>query len=192
MKRCDWATKSPQLMDYHDTKWGVPDYDEQSLFRDLSLEIMQAGLQWNLILKKLDGLDDIYHQFDFGYLAYHFEEVRRRALNDVRGIRNRSKIEAILTNAQIMAELEAQNIHFFDQLWQLVNYTPIDHLVSNDQVNLDEMKPMMEKFKRMFQKYHFKRVGPMTLYSFLQASGIVNDHDVECFRHDEILKYRGR
>ncbi|WP_252893499.1 DNA-3-methyladenine glycosylase I [Lentilactobacillus senioris] len=177
MNRCDWATKSPALLYYHDSQWGKPVTDPpQDLFAALCLEIFQAGLSWDTVLKYRLGLETALLNFDYQQLAQCNEVNVDEWMHDDRVIRNRTKLEAVIHNAKIVANLEKS---LTDLVWQPVNYTPIDHHLNKSVAELDYtefVKPFVSNFKQL----GFIRVGDKTMYSFLQAVGVVNDHIESC------------
>lgn len=183
--RCQWAEKSPQLLIYHDLEWGVPVTDETQLFENMCLEIFQAGLTWQLILKYREALRQAFCQFDplkVGGLS--LAEVKGLYLN-TRIIRNRQKIDAVIENAKVLTSLHELGWQLSDTLWQHVHGVPLDHqLVEGEKL---EIKLFVNDLAQTLKALGFKRIGLKTCYSLLQASGMVNDHLTTCYRHDEIL-----
>ncbi|WP_283678583.1 DNA-3-methyladenine glycosylase I [Lentilactobacillus sp. Marseille-Q4993] len=176
MKRCDWATKSPELMVYHDTVWGKPEKSEDKEFIALCLEIMQAGLTFQTVLKFADGMNEVFHGFDPEFLANCNENQIDNFLTDSRIIRNRAKVEAIVANAKLVWQKPEL---LTDLTWKRTNFETIDHLLKDTAapVNFTEfVSPYLKEFKAS----GFKRVGKTTLYSYLQAIGVVNDHIIDC------------
>ncbi|QBP18761.1 DNA-3-methyladenine glycosylase I [Acetilactobacillus jinshanensis] len=185
LERCSWANRDPLLQQYHDQEWGVPEYNEQQLFALLSLEIFQAGLQWKLILQKRDAIYQAFDNFDYSKVARYSGADLKRLLNNKKIIRNRLKIKAIISNAKRLVKLHHAGITLRHLTWSPVNNTPLDHLIVNNNEPLDYSK-FIEPFLIKFRYYQFKRIGPKTLYSYLQAVGVVNDHLTKCFRHSQI------
>ncbi|GAX04326.1 DNA-3-methyladenine glycosylase I [Secundilactobacillus pentosiphilus] len=184
--RCSWAEKSPQLLIYHDLEWGVPVHDERQLFENLSLEIFQAGLTWHLILKYREALRGAFEQFDPERLA-QITPVQLQALHhDHRIIRNQQKIDAVIENARVLSSLHELGWTLSDTLWQRVNGSPLDHHLKPKETLASDW--FVAELAQTLRQLGFKRVGPKTCYSLLQASGIVNDHLATCYRHDEITQ----
>lgn len=182
--RCPWAEKSPQLLIYHDLEWGVPVHDERQLFENLSLEIFQAGLTWHLILKYREALRGAFEQFEPDKLAQLTPVQLQDLYHDQRIIRNRQKIDAVIENARVLSSLHELNWSLSETLWQQVNGMPLDHHLKPAE-KLD-VEWFVSELAQTLRHLGFKRIGPKTCYSLLQASGIVNDHLAECYRHDEI------
>lgn len=183
--RCPWAEKSPQLLIYHDLEWGVPVFDERQLFENLCLEIFQAGLAWHLILKYRQALKQVFLDFDPEKLSVITPAKLQELYRDDRIIRNHQKIDAVIENARVLASLHELDWQLSDTLWQYVNGVPLDHhLVAEETIAIDWF---VAELAQTLRHLGFKRIGPKTCYSLLQASGMVNDHLTTCFRHDEIV-----
>lgn len=184
--RCAWAEKSPQLLIYHDLEWGVPVRDERQLFENLSLEIFQAGLAWQLILKYREALRHAFEDFEPERLALITPAKLQSLHQDKRIIRNQQKIDAVIENARVLSSLHELGWTLSATLWQRVNDMPLDHhLRSNDHL---ETEFFVAELAQTLRQLGFKRIGPKTCYALLQASGIVNDHLADCYRHDEITQ----
>lgn len=182
--RCHWAEKSPQLLIYHDLEWGVPVHDEQRLFENLSLEIFQAGLTWQLILKYRQALRQAFYQFDPQLIAQMNTKQVQGLYHDNRIIRNHSKIDAVIENSKVLTGLHQMGWSLSETLWQHVNAMPLDHHLAPGEAIVT--KPFVSTLTEQLKQLGFKRVGPKTCYALLQASGMVNDHLVDCYRHDEL------
>jgi enoyl-CoA hydratase len=185
MKRCSWVTDDKTYREYHDKEWGVPLFDNQKLFEMLILEGTQAGLSWITILKRRRAYQLAFDGFDPGIMARWDDAKIEALMADQSIIRNRLKIEAARSNAAAYMSMMDSGEDFADFLWSFVGGTPIqnswkDHGVIPSQTA--ESKAMAEKLKLK----GFKFVGPTICYAFMQAVGMVNDHLVECFRHQEI------
>ncbi|GLB47065.1 DNA-3-methyladenine glycosylase [Philodulcilactobacillus myokoensis] len=184
--RCPWATKSNLLIDYHDSEWGVPKTNERELFECLSLEMFQAGLTWNLILKKRPAFKNVFDQFKIEQVSQFNQNDYSRLMSDASIIRNRAKIIATIHNAKMLQKMHQNGMTLSKLTWQPVNFKPIDHhLKPGQEPNANEL---IKKYVKLFKKQGFKRVGPKTLYSYLQSIGVVNDHLITCFRHNQIKK----
>lgn len=182
--RCPWAEKSPQLLIYHDLEWGVPVHDERQLFENLSLEIFQAGLAWHLILKYREALRVSFAQFDPEKLACITPVQLQKLYHDKRIIRNQQKIDAVIENAKVLSSLHELGWTLSENLWHQVNDMPLDHHLKADETLTSDL--FVAELSQTLRHLGFKRIGPKTCYSLLQASGIVNDHLAQCYRHDEI------
>tara|TARA_B100000989_G_C19491114_1_gene449858 strand:+ start:837 stop:1412 length:576 start_codon:yes stop_codon:yes gene_type:complete len=185
--RCQWCLGNSLCENYHDKEWGVPIYDEQKLFESLTLEIFQAGLSWTTILQKRKNFYNSFDQFDYVKIAEYNSEKLNSLKKNSGIIRNKLKIEATINNAK--AFINIQNIHgsFAKFIWGFVDGKPI----TNGFKTLKETPtytPLSEKISKTLKKEGFKFLGPTIIYAFMQATGIVNDHLVGCFRYNEILE----
>lgn len=177
--RCAWANKSELEQTYHDTKWGKPLHDEQELFKMLCLEGMQAGLSWSLILTKYDNLCEAFADFDPHVLVTYDEQKIEELLRNEGIIRNRLKINSVILNARqyfILCEKYGSLDAF---LWSFVNYKPIINNWESES-EIPTSTPLAEAISKQLKKEGFKFIGPVIVYSLLQAVGIVNDHVVDC------------
>jgi DNA-3-methyladenine glycosylase I len=184
--RC-WNTDNPLYMKYHDEEWGTPIHDDKTLFEFLVLEGFQAGLTWELILKRREALRKAFDDFDPEKIAEYTDEDVRRLMNNPAVIRNRAKILATINNARRFKEIREDFCSFDDFVWQFVGGKPINHAFldfSNFPSESEESRAMCKELK----KRGFKFVGPTICYAFMQAVGLVNDHLVKCFRYDQIRK----
>ena len=181
--RCAWATISELDQKYHDEEWGVPCFDDQKLFEILTLEVMQAGLSWSTILKKREGFRESFEQFEIHKVSQFTKDDVETLLQNPNIIRHRQKIEATIQNAKIILQLQNQYGSFHEFLWSKFEHTPIiNHWERMTEVQ--SSTPLTEQLRKEFKKLGFKFIGPTTLYSFLQASGIINDHLDSCpFKH---------
>jgi DNA-3-methyladenine glycosylase I len=183
-RRCDWCIGDDLYEQYHDEVWGVPVYDRTTLFEFLTLEGAQAGLSWLTILRRQQGYRAAFDQFDISTVAA-YDDVRRQALmEDTRIVRNRLKIDSTINNAQRILALEAAGTAFPDYLWSFVDGQPIDNRHRN-LADVPASTPEAVKMSRDMKSRGFKFVGPTICYAFMQATGMVNDHLVGCFRHKQ-------
>lgn len=185
--RCDWAITHPLNKHYHDTEWGVPCFDDKILFEFLILEGMQAGLSWLTILKKRDNYHAALDGFDALKIARYTERKKQSLLNNAGIIRNRLKIDSIITNAKAYLNLREEGNTLSDYCWQFVDGKPIQ----NKWKTMKQMPAstnLSDQFSKDLKKRGFKFVGTTIFYSFMQATGMVNDHLVDCFRHHQIKK----
>ena len=171
-------------MDYHDREWGVPVYDEKALFEKLILDGFQAGLSWITILRKRKNFIRAFDGFEPELIACYGPEKIKMLMEDSGIVRNRQKIESTIPNAGAWLELRESGINFSDFLWQFVGGQPLIRHAAT----LSEIPAQTAEAKAMskaLQKANFTFVGPTICYAFMQATGMVNDHLVSCFRHEE-------
>ena len=175
--RCDWA-KSEIEQVYHDTKWGVPEYNDKELFKMLMLEGMQAGLSWITILKKMDALCEAFDNFDPDIVQHYDEHKEAELLQNENIIRNRLKIKSAAVNAKAYFEVSKEFGSFSNYLWQFVEHQPI---VNEWQTIKDvpAKTELSDKISKDLKKRGFKFVGSTIIYAFMQAVGMVNDHLVD-------------
>jgi len=177
--RCDWCTSNELYMDYHDSEWGIPNFDDQLLFEMLILEGAQAGLSWITILKKRENYRKAFDNFEPARIARYSEARQRKLLQNEGIVRNKLKIQATITNAKIYLEMQKNGESFSQFLWSFVDYKPIQ----NDFVMMSEVPAKTERSDAMskaLKQRGFKFVGSTICYAFMQASGMVNDHLVRC------------
>ncbi|MFT4058137.1 MAG: DNA-3-methyladenine glycosylase I [Legionella sp.] len=178
--RCPWVGSDPLYMDYHDHEWGVPLYDEHSLFELLILEGMQAGLSWFTILKKRENFRRAFDQFDAQKMALYDQKKSASLMTDTGIIRNRLKIQSAITNAQALLKMNAAGEDFSDYIWQFVDGKPIkNHWTEMRQV--PARTPISDVMSKDLKKRGFKFVGSTICYAFMQSVGLVNDHLVDCY-----------
>ena len=180
MERCTWATDTTEEMQaYHDDEWGRPVHEEQQLFELLTLESMQAGLSWAIILNKRETLRAAYDAFDYRKIARYDEKKILALLANPGVIRHRLKIQATITNAQVFQEIQAEFGSFDRYLWNFVDQQPIvNHWQHPEEVPAST--ELSQQISRALKKRGFKFLGATTVYSFLQAAGLVNDHLETC------------
>jgi len=185
LSRCAWAGDDPLYQKYHDKEWGVPLHSDKKLFEFLILEGMQAGLSWITILKKRQAFREAFDGFDFNKVAKYPDSKIEQLLDNPGIIRNKLKVNAAVTNAQAFIRIRKEFGTFNKYIWQFVDHQPLQ----NSWKNLQEMPaktPLAETITRDLKKRGFSFVGPTIVYSHMQATGMVNDHTRDCFRHQEI------
>lgn len=185
MKRCHWAGSNEKMQKYHDTVWGVPEYDDQCLFRKLVLDMNQAGLSWQTILNKMENFDQAYEQFEIEKVANFDAAKVESLLQDAEIIRNRRKIEASINNAQKILELQSAGLSFSDYLWSFTDHQILDGKRASA-AEVPAKTELSDRIANDLKQRGFKFVGSTTIYAFLQAVGIVNDHEKNCFRYREL------
>ncbi len=175
-KRCDWCTNDPLYVAYHDEEWGVPEKGERALFERLVLEGMQAGLSWFTVLKKRAHMVNRFHNFEPAQLAQTTESEMEDWLTDAGLIRHRGKIEAMVANARLVAEMNGE---FAQLLWSFVDGVPVQNAFTSLRsvpAETDQSRLMAKTLKKL----GFRFVGPTTCYAFMQSAGMVNDHLTSC------------
>ena len=187
MQRCDWVPVDNELYErYHDTEWGVPVYNDKSLFEFLILEGAQAGLSWLTILKRRDGYTQAFADFDANKVARFTPANVTRLTQDESIIRNRLKIESAVLNAQRFLEVQKEYGSFSNYQWQFVGGTPkLNQWGEGSQV--PAVTTEAEVFSKDLKKRGFRFVGPTIIYAHMQATGMVNDHTTNCFRYKELI-----
>ena len=187
MNRCAWGSSNPLMIEYHDTEWGVPLHDEQKLFEFLILEGMQAGLSWSTILNKRENFRRAFAGFDVVKVARFGKRDIKRLLKDAGIIRNRLKIEAAINNAQRFSEVQSEFGSFDAYIWGFVNGQPIKNRLKSLK-EIPARTPLSDAISKDLKQRGFKFVGSTIVYAHMQATGMVNDHTVDCFRYDEVGK----
>lgn len=180
MKRCSWVKENnPLYVAYHDQEWGIPLHDERALFELLCLETYQSGLSWETILNKRAAFRQTFHGYDAHQVAAMTDAELEGILQNPAVVRNRRKIYATRANAQAFLKIQAEFGSFDYYLWSFVDFTPIDNPVK-DYKQMPSKTPLSEKLAKDMKRRDFKFVGPVCVYSFLQAAGLVNDHEETC------------
>lgn len=177
--RCSWAEASPTLKHYHDTEWGKPLYDDLKIFELLSLELMQAGLSWDIILKRRASLNAAYSNFNPHELIKYSKEEIEELYQDSRVIKNKLKINAVFNNAHKYFEIIDQYGSFSNYFWSFVNNEPIINNVTDESL-VPAKNDLSEKLAKDLKRRGFKFIGPTITYSFMQAIGMINDHLNTC------------
>lgn len=183
--RCGWCGTDPLYVAYHDTEWGVPERDPRALWEKLVLDGFQAGLAWITILRKREGIRDAFDGFDPEIVARYDEADIQRLLGDARIIRSRAKINAAIRGAQIWLEMRENGEDFSEWLWSFVGGEPI-HTPFADHRQAPTQTAESVAMAKALKKRGFNFCGPVIVYAFMQAVGMVNDHQTTCFRHGEV------
>ncbi|MEX1301602.1 MAG: DNA-3-methyladenine glycosylase I [Desulfotignum sp.] len=187
MHRCDWCLKDPVYMEYHDTEWGVPVHDDNKIFEFLILEGAQAGLSWLTILKRREGYRQAFSDFDPAQVARFTPEQIAELLQNKAIIRNKLKVESAVSNARVFLDIQTKFGSFDQYAWQFVDGRPkVNTFTSVDQIPATSRES--DAFSRDLKQRGFKFVGSTIIYAHMQATGMVNDHLVSCFRHQEVKK----
>jgi DNA-3-methyladenine glycosylase I len=177
--RCAWAESDSLLRHYHDTEWGVPERDSLALWELLMLEGFQAGLAWIIVLRKREAFRKAFKGFDPVKVARFKEADIERLLQDPGIIRSRAKIEATIQGARIFLEMRRAGEDFSSFLWNIVGGKPI-----RNEGPIPAQTPLAVEMSKQLKKRGFKFVGPVIVYAFMQAAGMVNDHSPTCFRRN--------
>ena len=186
IKRCHWATSELNIP-YHDEEWGVPLYDDRALFELLILEGAQAGLSWNTVLKKRARYREVFDGFDVQKVARYDKKKVRELLKDSGIIRNKLKIAATISNAQAFLKVQEQFGSFDKYIWQFVGGTP-KQTGRKTHKSLPAKTAESDAMSKDLQKRGFRFVGSTICYAFMQATGMVNDHLVSCFRFEKLSR----
>ena len=187
MERCGWVGVDTIYQKYHDTEWGVPEYDSRTLWEKLILDGFQAGLSWITILKKRDNFRKAFDNFEYEIVAKYDESKVESLMNDVGIIRNKLKINAALSNAKAFIEVQNEFGSFEKYIWGFVDGKPIQ----NQCKTIGDIPPktlLSDKLSKDLKKRGFKFVGSTIVYAYMQATGMVNDHATDCFRYKEVAK----
>lgn len=182
--RCSWCGDDPLYQQYHDQEWGVPVRDDKTLFEFILLEGAQAGLSWITVLRKREGYRDLFADFDAGKIARFSDARLEKNLLDARIIRNRLKVFGARTNARAFLAAQEEFGSFSDYLWGFVDNQPIQNSWRSMQ-EVPATSPISDALSKDMKKRGFTFVGSTILYAHMQATGMVNDHTVDCFRYKE-------
>jgi DNA-3-methyladenine glycosylase I len=186
--RCAWAQRGDALYEaYHDTEWGVPERDSRALWEKLVLDGFQAGLAWITILRKREAFRAAFANFDPEVVARFGPKDRARLMADAGIIRSNAKIDAAIDGARRYLDMRERGCDFADFLWAFTDGRPIDnHWTSIAQV--PAQTPLAAEMAKALKAKGFKFCGPVIVYAFMQATGMVNDHVVDCFRHAAVSR----
>tara|TARA_R110001583_G_scaffold8413_7_gene40222 strand:+ start:7410 stop:7973 length:564 start_codon:yes stop_codon:yes gene_type:complete len=183
--RCNWCGNDPLYMEYHDTEWGVPVYDDAKLFEFLILETFQAGLSWITILRKRENFRAAFDNFNYKKIANYNESKFDELILNAGIIRNKLKIKATISNAIAFMEIQKEFGSFSNYIWKFTNGKPI----KNNPKSLTDVPATTELsnlISKDLKKRGFKFVGSTVIYAHMQATGMVNDHVEDCFRYHEV------
>lgn len=186
-KRCRWPGNDPLYIAYHDKEWGVPVHDDRKLFEFLILEGAQAGLSWITILRKRENYRNAFDNFNPEIIACYEDNKISELLNNKGIIRNRRKIMSVVKNAKAFLAVKREYGTFDSYIWQFVNGKPVINSWSDD-TEVPAQTPESKAMSHDLKKRGFSYTGPVICYSFMQATGMVNDHVTDCFRYAQINK----
>ena len=185
--RCAWLGDNPAMLAYHDREWGVPLRGDKSLFAKLILDGFQAGLSWAIILRKRDAFLEAFDGFDPEKVARYTAARRRRLLADPGIVRNRQKVDAAINNARAFLDMREAGERFGPFLWSFVEGESKENRWRSLR-QIPVKTPESERMSKALVERGFQFVGPTICYAFMQAVGMVNDHIVSCFRHQEVRR----
>lgn len=184
-RRCGWVNDNPRMIEYHDREWGVPVHEDRRLFEYLVLDAFQAGLSWEIVLNKRENFRKAFDEFDPDAVARYDRGKIEGLLEDTGIIRNRLKIESTIGNARAFLAVQEEFGSFDDYIWRFVGGEPR----MNAWKRIEEIPARTERSDAMsvdLKSRGFKFVGSTICYAFMQAAGLVNDHTIDCFRHDQV------
>lgn len=184
-KRCDWAGDDPLYQKYHDNEWGIPVYDDATLFEFLILETFQAGLSWITILRKRENFRKAFDQFDYHKIAKYTTNKESKLLQDTGIIRNKLKVKAAISNAQAFIKVQEEFGSFSKYMWAFVNGKPIKNKFKTMH-EVPANTALSDTISKDLKKRGFKFVGSTVVYAHMQACGMVNDHLTTCFKYKEL------
>lgn len=187
MSYCGWNSASILDRQYHDTEWGIPVHNDRKQFEYLMMEVMQCGLSWELMLRKREIFRKCFDDFDYDKVAAYEEKDVKRIMNTDGMIRSERKIRAVINNAKCFQNVRKEYGTFSDYLWSYSDGKTIIYKGHNDGW-IPVSNGLSEKISKDLKKRGFKYLGAITLYSHLQACGIINDHDLECPCYEKIIK----
>ena len=182
--RCGWCLGDPLYEAYHDTEWGVPVRDDDTLFEFLILETFQAGLSWITVLRKRDNFRKAFDRFNYRKIAAYDQKKVDSLLQDPGIIRNKLKVNATISNAKAFMEIQKEFGSFNTYIWDFVDGEPIKNQWENYK-DAPATTAVSDAISKDLKKRGFKFVGSTVIYAHMQATGMVNDHLVDCFRHAE-------
>jgi len=183
--RCGWAQNDPLMRQYHDQEWGVPEFDSRALWELLMLEGFQAGLAWIIVLRKREAFQAGFSGFDPAKVARFGATDIERLMGEPKIIRARAKIEATIKGAQIFLEMEEAGPNLAKLAWEIVGGKPIQNTGA-----VPVSTALSETMSKELKRLGFKFCGPVIVYAWMQASGMVNDHSAECFRREPCARKR--
>ncbi|MEH6590769.1 MAG: DNA-3-methyladenine glycosylase I [Halioglobus sp.] len=185
--RCTWCGDDPLYVQYHDEEWGAPVRDDQTLFEFLILEGAQAGLAWITILRKREGYRALFDNFDAKKIARYSDKKLDKLLMDPRIIRNKLKVYGARKNAIAFLAVQKEFGNFSDYIWSFVDNKPLQNSWQS-QKELPATTSISDNLSKDLKKRGFTFVGPTIMYAYMQATGMVNDHTPDCFRHRQCKK----
>lgn len=187
MERCAWCLCNEKMIKYHDEEWGVPLYDDQKQFEFLMMEVMQCGLNWNMMIQKREIFRECFDEFAYWKVAEYTEEDVRRILETEGMIKSQRKIRAVIHNAQCFLKVQKEFGTFSAYLWGFSQGKMIRYM-GHQKGDVPAKNGLSDRISQDLKKRGFKYLGSVTVYSHLQACGIINDHAEGCFRYQEVME----
>ncbi|XCF06819.1 DNA-3-methyladenine glycosylase I [Tamlana crocina] len=184
-ERCGWCEGDALYEAYHDEEWGVPVYDDDTLFEFLTLETFQAGLSWITVLRKRENFRKAFDDFNYIKIARYNQDKMDELLQDPGIIRNKLKVKATVTNAQAFMKIQEEFGSFSKYIWGFVDGKPIKNSIKNYK-EAPANTPLSDTISKDLKKRGFKFVGTTVVYAHIQATGMVNDHETSCFRYNQV------
>lgn len=185
--RCEWATKTESMTKYHDEEWGVPLFDDLKLFEFIILDGFQAGLSWQTIINKRQNFREAFDNFKPEIIIDYGEDKVAELMNNAGIIRNKSKILATIINAQKYLDLQKEYGTFAEYIWKFTNHCTINNKFQSWK-EIPATSAESDAMNKELKKLGFKFVGSTICYAFMQAAGMVNDHQIDCYRYEEIVE----
>lgn len=182
--RCSWCGNDPLYVEYHDSEWGVPVWDDKTLFEFLVLEGAQAGLSWITVLRKREAYRELFDAFDAQKIARYTDCKLEKLLKNPAIIRNRLKVFGTRKNARAFLDVQAQKGSFANYIWDFVDGSPVQNLW-NSPKQVPATSSVSDALSKDMKQRGFTFVGSTIMYAHMQATGMVNDHTLDCFRHAE-------
>ncbi len=187
IKRCRWCEGDSLYEAYHDHEWGVPVLDDETLFEFLTLETFQAGLSWITVLRKRNNFKEAFDNFNYRKIAQYKDTKITELMQNAGIIRNQMKIRATVTNAREFMKIQDEFGSFSKYIWQFVDGEPIQNEIEDHKM-APATTEISDKLSKDLKKRGFKFVGSTVIYAHMQATGMVNDHQIDCFRYEEVKK----
>lgn len=188
MERCNWCLSNDKMVKYHDEEWGIPLHDDGKQFEFLMMEVMQCGLNWNMMIQKREIFRQCFDGFNYDRIASYSEPDIERILAVEGMIKSRRKVEAVIHNAKCFQAVRQEFGSFSDYIWAFSKGKTILY-AGHQKGNIPASNPLSDEVGRDLKKRGFKYLGSITVYSHLQACGIINDHVEGCFRYKDIVEH---
>lgn len=186
MERCPWCPENEKMIRYHDEEWGVPVHDDRKQFEFLMMEVMQCGLNWNMMIQKREVFRTCFDDFDFDKVAAYDEVDIERILGTEGMIRSRRKVEAVIHNAQCFQKIQTEFGSFCEYIWSFTKGKTYLYM-GHQKGGIPASNGLSNRVSADLKKRGLKYMGPVTVYSHLQACGIINDHWKGCFRYQKLI-----
>ena len=187
MERCSWCMCNENMIRYHDEEWGVPVHDDRKQFEFLMMEVMQCGLNWNMMIQKREIFRNCFDNFSFDKVASYGEEDIQRIMETEGMIRSRRKIEAVIHNARCFQEIRREFGSFSDYIWSFTEGRTYLY-TGHQKGQIPAKNGLSDRISKDLKKRGLMYMGSVTVYSHLQACGMINDHLESCFRYGELLE----